>query len=323
MNQSNSILKTTDGGINFSEIYNRQRNFNYSISFINRNEGWVAVDYQESSTSVYPAILKTTDSGNTWTVIPVSLGSSINEIDFTDSSLGYLETIDGNLYKSTDGGNNWDQISNIQEYNILYMEDGLVGWAIGSGVGKTSDGGITWTKLISGNYWDAVFYNANYGWILGKDSLNQNATFYTIDGGLNWVRKSFDVQSNNLFIDFIDEQIGWILFEDGTLMKTINSGITFVKEDKFPTVTQYSLSQNYPNPFNPSTKISWQSPVSSWQTLKVFDVLGKEVAVLVNEEKSSGSYEINFDASKLSSGVYYYQLSAGVFIQTKKMILLK
>ncbi|HMN23130.1 MAG TPA: T9SS type A sorting domain-containing protein, partial [Ignavibacteriaceae bacterium] len=294
-----------------------------SISFINRNEGWVAVDYQESSTSVYPAILKTTDSGNTWTVIPVSLGSSINEIDFTDSSLGYLETIDGNLYKSTDGGNNWDQISNIQEYNILYMEDGLVGWAIGSGVGKTSDGGITWTKLISGNYWDAVFYNANYGWILGKDSLNQNATFYTIDGGLNWVRKSFDVQSNNLFIDFIDEQIGWILFEDGTLMKTINSGITFVKEDKFPTVTQYSLSQNYPNPFNPSTKISWQSPVSSWQTLKVFDVLGKEVAVLVNEEKSSGSYEINFDASKLSSGVYYYQLSAGVFIQTKKMILLK
>ncbi len=85
----------------------------------------------------------------------------------------------------------------------------------------------------------------------------------------------------------------------------------------------YSLSQNYPNPFNPTTKISWQSPISSWQTLKIYDMLGNEVAILVNEYRPAGNYEVEFSGSDLPSGVYFYQLKAGSFIQTKKMILLK
>jgi hypothetical protein len=85
----------------------------------------------------------------------------------------------------------------------------------------------------------------------------------------------------------------------------------------------FNLSQNYPNPFNPSTKISWQSPVSSLQSLKIYDVLGNEVATLVNEFRNAGSYEVDFDASKLSSGVYFYKLQAGDFVQTKKMLLMK
>jgi hypothetical protein len=86
---------------------------------------------------------------------------------------------------------------------------------------------------------------------------------------------------------------------------------------------KFSLSQNYPNPFNPSTKISWQSPLSSHQTLKVYDVLGKEVATLVDEFRDAGSYEINFDGSQLASGVYYYQLNVGEFVETRKMTYLK
>jgi hypothetical protein len=88
-------------------------------------------------------------------------------------------------------------------------------------------------------------------------------------------------------------------------------------------ITEYKLSQNYPNPFNPSTKISWQSPIGSWQTLKVFDVLGNEVATLVDEYRIAGSYEIDFNSSALSSGVYFYRLQAGSFVQTRKMILIK
>jgi hypothetical protein len=83
------------------------------------------------------------------------------------------------------------------------------------------------------------------------------------------------------------------------------------------------LNQNYPNPFNPNTKIKWQSPVSGIQTLKIYDVLGNEVATLVDDFRNAGSYEINFDGSKLSSGVYFYQLKVGGFLDTKKMILLK
>jgi hypothetical protein len=92
--------------------------------------------------------------------------------------------------------------------------------------------------------------------------------------------------------------------------------------------TEFSLFQNYPNPFNPRTKISWQSPVASWQTLKVFDVLGNEIETLVNEEKPAGTYEVTFDSHSgevrnLPSGVYFYQLKSGSFVETKKMILLK
>ncbi|MFN3873929.1 MAG: family 10 glycosylhydrolase [Ignavibacterium sp.] len=85
----------------------------------------------------------------------------------------------------------------------------------------------------------------------------------------------------------------------------------------------YVLEQNYPNPFNPSTKISWQSAVSSWQTIKVYDVIGNEVATLIDEYRESGKYEVEFDGSNLPSGVYFYQLRVGEFTQTKKMILLR
>jgi len=91
---------------------------------------------------------------------------------------------------------------------------------------------------------------------------------------------------------------------------------------------EFNLSQNYPNPFNPSTTISWQSPIGSWQTLKVFDVLGNEIATLVDEYRSAGSYEASFNVGRdsspaLASGIYFYKIKAGDFIQTKKMIILK
>ncbi|OGU36537.1 MAG: hypothetical protein A2315_01820 [Ignavibacteria bacterium RIFOXYB2_FULL_35_12] len=85
----------------------------------------------------------------------------------------------------------------------------------------------------------------------------------------------------------------------------------------------YKLEQNYPNPFNPSTKISWQFPVSSWQTLKVYDVIGNDVATLVDEFRPAGNYEVEFTASNLASGIYFYQLKTGSLIETKKMILLR
>jgi hypothetical protein len=86
---------------------------------------------------------------------------------------------------------------------------------------------------------------------------------------------------------------------------------------------EFSLSQNYPNPFNPSTVISYQLPVTSNVTFKVYDILGNEIATLVNEEKPAGSYKVNFNASGLSSGIYFYQLKTDSFIETRKMILIK
>lgn len=112
----------------------------------------------------------------------------------------------------------------------------------------------------------------------------------------------------------------WILKEVSVVLGT---------DEEIQTPTEFMLYQNYPNPFNPTTKISWQTPVSGWQTLKVFDVLGNEVALLVDEYKPTGSYEVEYTSINthhnvsLPSGVYFYQIKVGDYIQTKKMVLLR
>jgi len=97
-----------------------------------------------------------------------------------------------------------------------------------------------------------------------------------------------------------------------------------VSVDKIPNIPNtITLYQNYPNPFNPTTVIKYQIPELSFVTLKVFDALGNDIATLVNEEKPIGSYEVEFEARNLPSGIYFYRLQAGSFVETKKMILLK
>ncbi len=99
--------------------------------------------------------------------------------------------------------------------------------------------------------------------------------------------------------------------------------VTSVEQISSNLPTEYRLKQNYPNPFNPSTIISWQLPVGSQATLIVYDILGREVATLVNEYKQAGKYETEFNAEAQPSGVYFYQLRAGDYTSVKKMIFLK
>ena len=100
------------------------------------------------------------------------------------------------------------------------------------------------------------------------------------------------------------------------------SKYTGLKADKVQPLT-YNLSQNYPNPFNPTTNIKFSIQKPGLVTLKIYNVLGQEVMTLVNQQLNAGSYNYTFDASRLSSGVYIYTISAGNFFQTKKMVLMK
>ncbi len=102
-----------------------------------------------------------------------------------------------------------------------------------------------------------------------------------------------------------------------------STNVTSADETNPIVIKNYTLFQNYPNPFNPSTKISYALPQNSFVELKVFNLLGQEIATLVNEQKPVGNYEVNFDASNLPSGVYIYKMKAGEYVQTKKMVLLK
>jgi len=104
-----------------------------------------------------------------------------------------------------------------------------------------------------------------------------------------------------------------------------NGAVTYSKTIEVQTATPkaFTLLQNYPNPFNPSTTIAYAIPQAGVVTLKIYDVLGREVSTLINEKKPAGNYTISCDARHLSSGIYFYKLQAGSFVQTKKMLLVK
>jgi hypothetical protein len=94
-----------------------------------------------------------------------------------------------------------------------------------------------------------------------------------------------------------------------------------INEEEIP--TEYSISQNYPNPFNPTTKIKFALPKSELTKIIIYDFLGREIRILINKKVEAGYHEINFDSHNLSSGVYFYRIQSGDFIQSKKMILMK
>jgi len=169
-----------------------------------------------------------------------------------------------------------------------------------------------------------IFENEDYynGWSLyrkrnGFSGGSFGAEYYSLTQGigLDSVFVSL-IDAFDAHIDLKGCVIDGIVYGDTTL-----TDIDGCIEPLLP--KHFVLDQNYPNPFNPTTKINWQSPISGHQTLKVYDVLGNEVATLIDEYRNTGIYEVEFEAAKLSSGVYFYQLIAGDFVSTKKLIVLK
>ena len=193
--------------------------------------------------------------------------------------------------------------------------------------------------------WGAIIYLANgdtivkiSGW--GITSNNSPMWFYmgfageVVNAPISQVERiifefAFDQAGiiRGYFAEFlIDHMRFWYKYPDGTYSPTIidsfEGTITGVNDnDQIP--HSFSLGQNYPNPFNPRTMINFQLPISDYVRLVVYDVLGREVVTLVNEEKIPGAYSVTFDGSQLPSGTYFYRLEAGGFIKTKKMQLVK
>ncbi len=132
-------------------------------------------------------------------------------------------------------------------------------------------------------------------------------------------------QNNLEYETDVTFEIGNGNYGDGiySRINIIGTNIVSVPNNDISLPIKFFLSQNYPNPFNPSTKINYSIPELSFVTLKVYDVLGNEIATLINEEKSAGSYEFKFSANVLSSGIYFYKLMAGSYVETKKMLLVK
>jgi len=126
---------------------------------------------------------------------------------------------------------------------------------------------------------------------------------------------------------YVSGNYAYVADGDDGLYILRNDLITGVNNNKGEIPTNFVLGQNYPNPFNPTTVINYSIPKRSFVTLKIYDILGREVLTLVNEEKPAGNYKVTFNGVNLPSGVYFYRLSAtgkaNNFVETKKLVLLK
>lgn len=174
--------------------------------------------------------------------------------------------------------------------------------------------------------------NSNFGEILVADSSLVNTRIELQDGNHQyhnfWEASLEFVPTRVMVADVMDELIGIMYYSFGNYKLIPRTDADFVNyatdvQDDFNSVYEFTLAQNYPNPFNPSTKINYSIPAEGLVTLKVFNILGQEVASLVNDFKTAGAHTISFDASKLSSGIYLYKIDSNGFTQTKKMMLIK
>ncbi len=296
------------------------------------------------------SIQQTSDGGYILAIYPYTDPAGISDMKIvkTDNS--------GNIsWIKTYGGNDYDMSFAIQQttdggYIVGGRTDSFGAGASDFFLLKTnSSGDSLWSRTYGGPLDERAFsvlQTQDGGYIIAGYTHSFGEGFFDFyfvrtdgNGDTLWTRThggihkemlhDFKKTSDDGFIGIgYTHSFGQVVYPDAYVVKTNSDGIitdVFESEQNFP--EDFILFQNYPNPFNPSTKIRFQIAETGFTTLIVYDVLGNEVVTLVNEEKTVGEYEVEFNTSSLtyhpSSGVYFYQLKAGKFIETKKMLLLK
>ncbi len=251
---------------------------------------------------------------------------TVIDFDFISPNLGWVIKMDGlnfnwvpQVSKTTDGGYTWKS-NQIPSAGNISFSDSVNGFLIYDGiVHQYADSSNTFIQIASlkPNYYGESICNIGATIYVGSDSSIMRST----DGGIQWIKQPINKKTVH-DIKFLTPDMGWAVGDNGLILHTSNGGVTKVKNNDLPVFT-FELQQNYPNPFNPTTTIKYNLPKSSLVKLVIFDMLGREVKTLVSEEQTVGSYSVEFNAHNLSSGMYFYQLQANDFIQTKKLLLIK
>ncbi len=355
-----TFVYTDDSGINWSipqQINNpSQRCFNNELSILPDGKlflSWATLTNTSPFTEDYVGFATSTNGGVTWEVdeniydingisglLPEKGNIRINglprmAVDTSDGlRYGWIYIVTGQknlspagsdpdviLNRSSDGGQTWSQgirvnqdplnngkiqlfpavhVDNFGGVNVIFYDDrNTTTDSLGMFLARSDDGGDTWREFeIS----DHNFKPTPLAVFQGK--MGDNIGITSANGKIwpVWM----DNSTGNYQIWTVPIEISSVGVDDQAIR-----------------VSEFQLDQNYPNPFNPTTKISWQTKSSGWQTLKVYDVMGNEIMTLVDEYRTAGKHEINFTAKSLPSGIYFYQLRAGNFSETRKMILIK
>jgi len=279
---------------------------------------------------------RSTDTGASWV-------TAINEFVFSiavDSSGNiFAGTNSGRIYKSTDNGESWFYsdngiITGSTIMDIAVSPSGRVMYAgtYGNGIFKSENEGENWVDASQGGLEQKAVFSIGVrnDKEIFASIYNEYEIYYTESGGANWLLVN-QVMYKVVTRDFVVDRKGYVYAgtKESVWRTKTNTIITDINDDEENNVipATFQLSQNYPNPFNPSTTINYSIMRPGFVTLKVYDILGNEVATLVNEEKTAGNYEVEFSTSgggsNLASGIYIYRLTSGNFTASKKLILLK
>ena len=326
-----TILKSIDGGSTWIALRNGNvgdQSFRKAF-FLNSSTGWLL-------RSNY--ILRTTNGGSSFDST-YSIYTYLWDVHFKDLNTGVLCGDGALTMRSTDGGLTWAPIPLplFQGGMPNLYRLGLAGnsvWVIGEG-GPFNGGRLVWRSTNFGVTWDSIsrvpypsnelnysvfFANQNTGYCGGTTGY----IFKSTNGGVNWYQQNVPINGYRGDLWFQNDSLGWAVGGGGYILKTTNGG-TFVNVEPISNIIpqSFELKQNYPNPFNSQTKIKFEISAKDDYLFKIYDITGRIVKVIFNENLEIGKYEINFEAYDLASGIYYYTLSSEKLEQTKKLILLK
>jgi len=316
------IFRSTDYGANWTEV-----NSGLSVSFMNT----LAV----SGSSIYAGarlavagggVFLSTNNGDNWTYIGLtqyevySLAISGNNIFAGTSGGVFLYTNNGTSWTAVNSGLTADEV-----YSLKFSNNNLYAGTSG-GIFFSNDNGSNWTDISSATLVDKkvrsiAIYQSNI--IVGTDGYG---AYLSTNNGVTWEANNTGITTSTTAIYALTISSSKIYagtLYRGAWERPLTDYVTDVESsfDKLP--GNFRLAQNYPNPFNPSTKIEFSIPEASFVQLKVYDVLGNEVATLVDEEQNAGVYRTDFSGTRLTSGTYFYRLKAGNYVEIKKMVLLK
>ena len=330
-----NLMRSIDGGDTWSKVLSTftghiGATFLDKVSAIDSMKAWV-VGY-DGLDFTSPPNEKTTDGGKTWQQFDFCsiCYPSINDVEFLSDSVVMILADYPILYRSLNGGASWyidTLIKNANIYQSYYLDMSAIDsshiWLAGySGtIIKTTNGGMSWITLNSEST-DTL--NA----IQAIDSLNiwtvgnNGIILHSSDGGNSWDSFATLMKMNLHGLCFTDINHGWIVGDCGVIIQYKNGLLTSTQSIPASLPNSFELYQNYPNPFNPSTTIIYSISKGSNVIIRIYNNLGQEVRTLTNEYKMLGRYILNFDATNLAGGVYFYQLNANGFTITKKMILL-
>ena len=275
--------------------------------------------------STQSGLFKSSDGGSSWQLANSGLTSEVFALGFGASGNQYAATGSG-VYCSRNSGESWSACSkglpNDAVISISSSENKLFAGTDNSGIYCSTDSGANWsasnTGLLAKSIQSISVNSINNIFIGSKDGI-----FFSPDSGFTWASLNQGLTYSDVrSIVFDRDGYAYAATYGGGVFKTTES-TTSVNGPSITTPKSFSLMQNFPNPFNPSTVIKYQLTANVFVTLKIYDVLGREVKTLINEHQSAGTHNITFHASNLASGIYFYRLQAGVYNDTKKLLLLK